>query len=331
MFNRKKREKELKEQLKKEILKELKQSDFEENKKSNTKPVKEPVLYHSKEELQSIRESFLKIFIFSTIVLFIIIALVIIGPKTIKKENENNEKENLQEEIKKETLVDRQDGVIENINVEILNMFNMLNPKNEDLFVYDSTYLYSKDEFIISEIPDNYLLYIMSKSNEFNELINSFNMLTKAEICSKNGNIKIPESKINDLMLSLFDRQNIKYEDFIYTHYVDNSFSTYIRFTYSDGYYVSFCDVEEFETLEYNSVAIPMLHEASKENNFVKIKVKVAFLTKNNVYSDYELKNVISTNVYDDILSYILKADEYEYYYVLKNKKYILDKIVKLS
>jgi len=328
---RKKKEKELKDKLKKEILMELLKEE-EKKEKEIAKPVKPPVLHHSKEEIQSIRESFLKVFLFSATVLFIIIVILILDPfsnKKTKEESNNNGQEEVIEKVP--TLVDREDGIIENSNKEILKMFFLLEPNNYEYYMYDSTYLYSKDELLMKDVPSSYLLYMTSKSDEFNEYIQSQELLTKLEICSKDGNIRIPKEDIDNIFENIYGFSIKEYDDFIYTYYVNGLFSTYIRFIYSDGYYVSRCDVNNEPTMKYNSVAMPVISQATKENEIVKIKSKVSFITKNKVYADYELKNVISDNPNSDMLTYISNASDYEYIYKLNNNKYYLEKIVKVT
>lgn len=330
MFNIKKKEAKLKEDLKKEILKELqKEKEKEQEKNKIVQPVELPPVEHTPEDIYEIRKSFLKIFLFAVAALFIII-IIIINPFDFGKQKEKEEVV-VEEEVIEETLITRKDGVIENSNEELLELFNMVTPNIQEYYLYDSTYLYSKDELLIEEISKDYLLYLLSKTPKFQKMINDDFGQTKAELCVENGYIKIPVEKINELITSNFIASDItEYPEFIYTHYINNEYSANIRFVYSDGYYVSFCK-EPNNELKYSSVARPLIKNAIKENGYIKITTKVAFSTSEKVYADYELTKVISDNSNTDILEYINNANEYQYIFKLEDNRYKFEKVVKLN
>lgn len=332
MFNKKKKEKVLKESIKKEIIKELqKEKELEEEKNKIVEQKELPKIEHTSEDIDAIRKSFLKIFLFSVAVLFIIIVLIIINPFEKNDKKENNDQQVQEKEEVKDTLLTREDGLIENSNEELLELYFMMIPNTEEYYLYDSTYLYSNDELLVEEINKEYLLYLMTKSREFQNIINEKFGETKAELCIENGHIKIPIEDINELISSLFVLESInEYPDFYYTNYFNGSYSTTIKFVYSDGYYVSFCQEDNFD-LKYNSVAMPIIKEAIKENGYIKINTKVAFSTSEKIYADYKLTNVISDDIGKDILEYINDASEYQYVFKEENNKYKLEKIIRVS
>lgn len=320
------------EKLKQEIKKEL-QHDLEKKQSQPKvqKVQKEPVLHHSKEELQDIQKSFLKIFLFAVIVLLIAIIMLLVGSNSSEKESSVENEEVIEESNPgNENLTTFNEGVIENNNKYLLELLNEIEFNSAEFAIYDSTYLYSRDEFVTSDISEEYLLFMLSKTNEFKEYLQSIDLLTKVEICSKDGNIRIPVEKINELLELKFNVKIDKYSDFIYAHYVDRIFSTYIKFVYSDGYYISRC-YDNKESFKYNSVSIQMLKDAEKIGATVKVRLKVAFATKDKIYADYGLQTIISEDIKQDELNYINKANEYEYVFNQKNNKYYLDKIVKLN
>lgn len=101
-------------------------------------------------------------------------------------------------------------------------------------------------------------------------------MITSAEICSKEGNIKIPKEDIETMIYNQYLKDNFEHQDFIYTHYIDYEFSTYIRFVYSDNYYVLFCDVEPQN--KYESVAKSVIKEKDKIKAKAYFKQKKVFI-----------------------------------------------------
>ena len=328
MFGRKKREKEYKEKLKQEIIKELKQEELKQEKTVVEQPIQPSTLSRSPEELEQIRKSFLKIFLFSLVVLFVIFIILFLNPFANKEEKDNNSNIELPKEESKVTLITKEDGVVENTNAEMLELFYLLVPNTEEYYIYDSTYLYSQDELKPDNIPSEYLLYLMSKSNSFKRVINDTGLLTKLEICNSDNIIRIPVETINNIIYELFDKSSIEYKDFIYTHYIDGVYSTYIEFKYSDGYYVGFCSEKE-DNFKYTSIAKPVIQDANKQANVLAIRTKVAFITKDKVYADYSLNKEISNAPNVDMLTYINLADTYVYKYKLINNKFKLESIVK--
>lgn len=330
---RKKKVEQLKESIKKELIKELdyQQKEEEKNKKMPQKPIKPPVLYHSKEELESIQKSFLKIFLFAVTFLMGAIILLIINPfHKPEKKLEIDSGDPIKEEKRELKLSEREDGPIENTNEEALNLFLRMSLNTDEYYNYDSTYLYSKEELLVKDIPRQYLLFLMSKTSDFKDIIKKGGLLTKTELCSKNGTIRIPIEDIQIIMENNFNITLDQYDDFIYSHYINNTFSTFIKFTYSDGYYVSFCE-ERSNVFNYASIATSVIKEVVKEKDMIHVKAGVAFITKDKVYADYKLQRIISNNVNDDILTYIQEADVYDYVFKGNDSGYYLDKIIKVT
>lgn len=324
---RKKKLEKIKQELKEEVIKEMNQKTVTEEKKEEYIPT--PVLYHSKEELHSIQKSFLYIFLFSSAVLLIVIIILVVNPFSPKKEE--LKKEPPKEEIidmKRLSLKDFKEGVIPNQNQFLLELVDILSFEDVDYYYYDSTYLYSKDELNIKDMDVKYLLFLMTKTKDFQEYIKSTDVLTKTEICKKDGSIRIPKEEVDKILEKNFGILPGVNENFIYHHYIDGVYSTSVLFVYSDNYYVSTCDNLTNE-INYEKIAVPVLDSASKEKDEIHIRVKVAFITKNKVYADYLLSHEISNNIYEDKLNYIKRADEYEYVFKEGKENYYLEKIVK--
>lgn len=329
---RKKKVEELKAKLKQEILKEIKEEEDKKKKVEIVKPVKPPVLHHSKEELYEIRKSFLIIFLLAITILFLSIIFIFINPFESSSNKKDEPQEEVMDEIEEDeeiSLLSIKDGKIENSNEEMHNLLFKMIPNAEEYYVYDSTYLYSMDKMLVDDISDSYLLYLMTKDSEFINIINDIGK-TKVEICNKEEPIRIPIDNINNVLEKLYNRTLNEYSDFTYTHYVDGFYSTYIKFVYSDGYYIGSCFDEEL-VITYNSVALPSLKEAFKENNEIKITVEVAFMTQNDIYADYNLTKIISNNINTDIIEYINEADEYTYIFKIDNKRFVFDRIEKIN
>ena len=321
----------IKEDLKKDLKKEMENDAKKEKKVPVVKELKEPV-HHSKEELHEIQKNFLKILIFAGIILFILIILIlrpnISGKeKTIKPQEEEVETnvDTIYDLIEKQA-----NGQLDHNNKYILQLFDQLKLLSNEYYFYDSTYLYSKDMLLTSEIPSDYLLFMLSKTVSFKQYILSTKLLTKEEICSDNATIRIPGSDIGDLISKEFNVNIDEYRDFIYTHYVDENFSTYIKFIYSDGYYISSC-YEQLGDFPYDTIADMLIEDAYKNDDELRIGVRVVFMDSNYVYGDYQKKRLIAANTSADILQYISNADKYEFVYRFNGSNYYLESIVRVN
>lgn len=331
---RKKKLEKLKAEIKKDLRKEL-EKEAEKNKKPKIEKVlKEPVLYHSKDELQEIQKSFLKILLFSAIIVFALCLTLLFSSKFNKKENNKPLEDNNNEEVEIDPINDpihlQTDGVLYHHNKYILELYNQLTFQSYEYNLYDSTYLYSKDELKVEEMPSEYLLFLLSKTNDFKDYINDTGFLTKQEICSKDGTIRIPIQDLEELLMTNFNVELKENTSFVYTHYVDKVFSTYINFIYSDGYYISSCYKANDEAL-YKVTAKMLIEDARKEDNELRIGARVVFMDNNHVYGDYDRSRVISENINTDILQYISNADKYEFVYRFNGSNYYLESIVRVN
>lgn len=328
---RKKKLEKLKEEIKKELKKEFQKQELQQNKP--VKVLKDPVLNHSKEELVFIQKSFLKIFIFSFVILCVLFVIFLIRPsfgtnESISEEDTKNEVVDEYDPINA-TLFELKEEKINNKNKYLRFLVDQITFKNYEYYVYDSTYLYSKDELNINEVSSDYLLFLLSKTKRFNEYISEQNLKTKIEVCNASGAIRIKIEDIIEMISTEFNTNLKEYKDFIYTYYVDGEFSTYIKFVYSDGYYVSFC-YDTPSNITYNVISNTVLEEAYKEEKSIRILIRAAFITEDNVYADYKLTNVISNNINADVLDYINEADQYEFVFkTIDNYNYYLEKVVK--
>lgn len=327
-MRRKKIEK-IKEEIKKELLKEQMQSKEE---KQAYVPPKEPVLYHDKDELYAIQRNFLKIFILSISIAFVFVAFLIIRSSFDNSKDKTNSKDNIVVEdnynASTANLFELKNGEIPLSNAYVANLYSGLYFKEKEYFIDDSAYIYSNDELLISDIPNSYLLFMISKTDEFNQYIKEQGILTSKELCSSMGLIKIPTSELDKISIDKYNRALTSYDDFVYAYYLDGVFSTYIKFTYSDGYYISSCENIQ-SSLKYPSYARILVDSASKTDDNISINVKVAFWTQSGIYADYKLQKLISSDPDDELTNFIKGASTYEFIYKKGNNNYYLEKIVK--
>ena len=332
---RKKKLEQLKDSIKKDLIKEMKKEEEKKKKELEKKELQyvEPiVIEHTKDDLDSIRKSFLKITIFMTLILFLLAILLFINPFKKEKEKQNKVESKPTEETYDPlvaTLDKLEEGIIPNSNIYIIDLFNSVVLSEEEKYIYDSTYLYSEPDFNVKNIDDSYLLFLNSKTKDFEKYFKTNKMLTKSEICSNIGNIKIPESTIFEMINNNFMKNEYSNTNFTYSYYLDGVFSTYVDFVYSDGYYVSFCN--DITKNTYTSIAKPIIKSAEKIGENIVISAKVAFITEKFIYADYQLTKIINDKPTTDILNYISLASEYEYIFIKDNGDYKLDRITKVN
>lgn len=316
MLKRKKEKekKSFKEELIKELRKEL--NIGEENKE---KPEEAPVYVpkeKTEEDLIKIRQSFAIIFIVATFLgVFYISSFMLSNKKPLKKPKDKTEIKVEEEDLKSIPLKALKDGEIPLVNLELLDLFKQVKYNHEEYFLYDSNFLYRMDigkTLTVSKLSDDYLLFLLSKSNVFNNYINNLDLLTKAEVCLKDGSIRIPRAEIDEMLLENLNVTNINYSDFIFSYYVNKNFITYIKFVYSDDYYVSFCyDQKDFN---FSSISDVLIDNAVKEKKQITIDIKAVFQFKEKIFSDYNLSNYIGS-VEEEMLNYIKNGSSYRLLY----------------
>ena len=325
----------LKSEIKKDLLKEIDVSlKMEAEKPQNNNVVcNRPVVEHTKEELDDIRKSFLTIFIFS---IFLFIALII--ATCLNKLDINNKKEtndtNSNSTVEIDPIYGRlyqlADGNIHINNKEILKLINEITFNKHERRVYDSTYLFSADELNIGSIEPEYLLFLLFKTSIFSDYINKDRVLTKFELCAHDGVVKISSNDMYDLVLEKFNVKLSTDKDFVYAHYVDGLFSTYVKFVYSDGYYVSSCLTNSTNVNIYN--VEPYIVNVSKFNDEIRIRFNVAFSNNDGLYADYGRNLLLVEGTNYDIFQYLPYASKYEFVYLLgANNNYYLSKVVKVN
>jgi len=328
----------LKEELKKEILKEIKQEE-EKKKKAEEKKQKEViqpvVIENSKEDLEEIRKKFLLIFLLSGGIVFVAIVLLIINPfdKELSSPKESDKKEEVKEvfDPKKAELHEFEDGIIPNDNVYALQLFNLFEFDKYDYYSFDSTYIYKTNVFEIGNMDINYLIFLATKTEDFNQLIQSQSKeLTKIELCEKAGIIKFSSTELEDIVKKNFNTNPVLQNDFVYSYYMNNEFSTKVKFKYSDGYYVSNCQTD-LGSANDNVKAKPVLKKIEKSGETITITAQVPILANGKVYYDSSLSVVISESDKIDFLEYINSASTYNYVFINDNNNYKLDKIVRVN
>lgn len=331
----KKTKEKLKQEIKKDLLKEIKVSEKKEEQKlqQNNAVFVQPIVEHTKEELADIRKSFLIIFVFSFF-LFIVLIISICLNKLDFNEKKEIEDNNSLQQVEIDPIYSRlyqlADGNVHVNNKDLLNLISEINFNKYEKRVYDSTYLFSNEELNIKNIETEYLLFLLSKTSTFSNYINNGSTLTKFEICANEGVIKISSNDMRDLILKKFNVELLGDKDFMYAHYVDGTFSTYVKFVYSDGYYVSSC----LDTIDniYSYNAEPYIVSASKSNDEIRIRFNVAFSNNDGLYADYGRNLLLVEGTNYDIFQYLAYASKYEFVYLLgANNNYYLSKVVKLN
>lgn len=334
MFKKRKAKerKNLKEELMKEIKKEL---NIEQEKKKV--PYQVPV-YVPKEktpdDLKTIKKYFVIVFTVMVIWSLLFIAYLVYDDKKEPPLKQTKKEIEIEETIDLRTtsLVNLKEGSIPLNNIELLELYRNLKYNEEEYLIYDSNLLYRLNvgqKNLIDDLEDSYLLFLLSKTSDFKEYIDKLELLTKFELCSKDGNIKIPITEIDKILLNNFNKTDIVYKDFIFSYYVNGSFITYIKFVFSDNYYVSSCyNKSDFN---YNSVSSIVIDDAIKESNEIKLDIKAVFTNQSGVFREYTLNNRIG-NIEEERINYVNSGSTYQLLYKLnENSKYYLYSVSRID
>lgn len=331
-----------KDKLKKEILKELEveMRKKEEKQKINNsfssfeKVVLEPKkVNNSPDDLKEIQKKFVILGIVLLILILIFIYLFIysdyiFGNKSNK--NEQVETEVIEKEKVEKTLSELDDGNIDISNSELMDLYSIFNNSIYDYLMFDSTFLYKYDSMLVSKLNTNQLLYLMSKTPEFSNIIDEFGLISEAELCYKDSTISIEKTKLDEILLKRFNRANVNFNQFNVAYYINKQFITYFNFKYNDGAYKSTCFNKKL--VDSKIITQSLADKAEKKGDTITIDLKVVFINNNGIYSDITLKNKIksSNDDIDDVLDYITEGSVYKAIFKEnENKEYYFHGMVK--
>ncbi len=298
----------------------------------------ERTVQRSKQENMDIQKSFYQIMLFSIIAIFAFLIVLFVKPRLVQEDNTNKPSDiNIDNDVhevdkKNDPIMLQENGELLNSNIEVVQLFNRISFLEQEKLFYDSTYLFSKEAININDIDDNYLLVLLTKTNTFKEYIAKMGLSSKEEVCGANSIIQIPIIDFDQLTKSVFNRQLVEHKDFTYIYYYDDQFITFLQFKFDGSVYNATC-IDNLPKKDYNITVTPVMSQAYKEDNIVKIVVRSVFIDKDgNAYGDFEKRRFLFTNknIYEQ-LHYISYADRYEFTYVYNDDNYYLEQITKLN
>ena len=303
-----------KSKIKKEILNELKAEMEKERVKEEMKKVNESFsslptqlpkhVNNSPEDLKEIQMKFLKLSVGLLLLTVIFVLLFIYSDNLfgVKKKDTNTMSNNentteINESVNNNTTEEKNLNELENGKIDLSNskldsLYSMFGNYTYDYFLLDNSFLYNKDKVLSSDLTNNQLLFLVSRTEEFKKILEDTKLTTQSEVCSKNGVINIDRNKLDQILLNRFNRANIKIESFNSSYYVNNEFITYIKFNLDDAVYKSAC----FNDIIVSPKVITesLVSSAEKKDNTIILNIKTVFINENGIYKDYNLKNKIS-------------------------------------
>lgn len=285
---------------------------------------KEEVKVLSEEEKVEVRKKLFILLVLIVLALLFMLVVLIFDPfKSNTKKEESSNKENTptqKEEVKtdqEKKISELNDGLIVNDNIELNSLIKEIIYQEQEYYDNDTLALFKTNQTKISSLTDLDKLFLVSKTNDFNNLVKEKNI--KNDIC--NSNIAIPTSEIQKILTEHFNTNIKEYVNFNYSYYDNNNFISNLKFTLKDNNYIGTCYKPEEKI---TSVVEQQFVSATKENDNLYIDVRVVFINAKGVYVDPTLKTLITNDVKMTSDEYMPKGNIYRYLYTYNNDKYVL-------
>jgi len=315
-FNKKYKEK-IRQELKKEILAELKKEQNKENTAQEKKSEIPRKVTNSKEDLEEIRQKLFPAVIFVTgVMVLLVILLLYDGNLNLIKKQNKVEPISKPKDVIYWKLSEFEGGEIPLDNDEMFKLIKEIEFKTNDYTLFDTKSFFEKLEIKVSDMSIEQQMYLMGKTQKFNNYINSLNLSTVQMICYEDGAITIESGRIENIMKSELNIEKVEHQSFGFEYFAGNNLVTYIHFEYVDGVYRSKCISEEAqEDIKQDIQTLNRVIAATKKKDIIEIDVKVAFKTEAGVYMDYLLENKIENTNNIVNVDYVLDGSDYKYIY----------------
>lgn len=280
----------------------------------------------TEEEKKEIRKNILITLFAIVITLVLLVLILIFNPfkkleNLFNKETKTEEKNQTNEKNDDATVISElADGKISLTNLELNTLISEIEYKQNEYFDNDILFLFNEESVDIKKIKDKDKLFLMSKTTEFKELINS--SINNFSIC--NNDITISTNDIDQILMTNYNTVANNYVDFYYSHYDGEDYVKTIKFTHDKGEYTGTCHNQNNNLVTSSKQKII---SANKQQDKLYINIKVVFINESGVYKDPGFKTIISNNLALDMNVYMESANTYRYTYSISEDKYILTNV----
>ena len=279
----------------------------------------------TEEEKKEIRKNILITLIAIGIALILLVLVLIFNPFK-KIENLFNNKQSEEEVASNEKdddsaiISELTDGEISLTNKELNTLISEIEYKQNEYFDNDTLFLFKNDSIEIKKLSDKDKLFLMSKTIEFKELINS--SINNFSIC--NSSITISTNNVDQILMTNYNTLANNYVDFYYSHYDGENYVKTIKFTYTNGNYIGTCYNQNNNLVTASKQKIV---SANKQQDKLYINIKVVFIKESGVYKEPDFKTLISNDLTLDEKEYMKSANTYRYTYNISEGKYVLTNV----
>lgn len=279
----------------------------------------------TEEEKREVRKKLFILLLAIVIALIIMIIMLIFDPFSGKKDDskeKDKEKPIVEEKEDEEdtTLQTMKDGTINIDNLELTNLIQIIKFNSEEQLFNDIPTLYTKVPVTTTELNNNQKILLTTKSKEFNDLFKT--KITNNYICG--SELKITLAELNDISKKVINTEITAPTSFYFSYYQDNVHLNTILFKKQNDYYVGEC-VTKFP--QPKTVVQQSVVKATKENNKVKIDLKIVFANQNGVYKEPSFKTLITNDKDINLEEYINKGNTYQYTFDVSSDNYYLEGI----
>jgi len=279
----------------------------------------------TEEEKREVRKKLFILLLAIVIALIIMILMLIFDPFSGKKDDskeKDKEKPIVEEKEDEEdtTLQTMKDGTINIDNLELTNLIQIIKFNSEEQLFNDIPTLYTKVPVTTTELNNNQKILLTTKSKEFNDLFKT--KITNNYICG--SELKITLAELNDISKKVINTEITAPTSFYFSYYQDNVHLNTILFKKQNDYYGGEC-ITKFP--QPKTVVQQSVVKATKENNKVKIDLKIVFVNQNGVYKEPSFKTLITNDKDINLEEYINKGNTYQYTFDVSSDNYYLEGI----
>ena len=282
---------------------------------------------YSPEELTLVRKK-LVFLLGGVIVAGIIIIVLLLEPFSFKKDNKNNKPNIDGEEINNN--INKEDesytGELDLSDQLVQKLVGTIDFTNQDFKTIDLFPLYEKDAVEIKDISNDIKLHLLTRSQDFYDMLRDNGIDKYIETCDSNG-LVIDKSKIESVVTSLFGPNAVlEYKNINYLYSIGYEINKKITLTYANNQYLVKCN----EFTENNTVTKFVQQQTNKAiglDNSIEVYQYVVFINETGVYKEPNFKTLITNNKNDKIPDYISKGNTYKYTFSKNGNSYYLSKI----
>ena len=293
---------------------------------------KEPTAVYNPEQINLIRK---KVYILLMIIILfgMLFIFVILNPLRINSKKSNiTSDSNISTGNQNTDDVDIDDteiplGDIDLSNTTVIKLNNIIEFSLSDFYYVDPFIIYQNAKTTSSQIPNNLKMYILQRSEEFHNLLNSVNLEQYVSTCNSEG-IVITEEQMNTVILKTLG-PDVSFDNNPYhlKYYYDDIVPIDLQLVKKDNQYLLTC-TSSTSNNNIEKYLQQKFERAVKTETGIELYHRIVFIRRDGVYSDANFNNLITNDPAAQSDDYLTKGSLYKYTFIMdQDKDYYLSSI----